>query len=140
MKANFMRHALLLVLLSVSSNALRADEASLPDQISTVLKPYVESHSLAGAVTLVAGKDKVLDVSAVGFSDIPAHEAIKTDALFWIASMSKPITATALMILVDEGKVSLDDPIENTFPSSSSFGWLSNRIKNISCSRSPRAW
>ena len=41
---------------------------------------------------------------------------MKTDALFWIASMSKPMTATALMMLVDEGKVKLDDPVEKYLP------------------------
>ncbi len=68
---------------------------------------------LAGAVALVASPEKVLSVDAVGYSDVGAKVAMKPDALFWIASMSKPITATALMILVDEGKVQIDDPAEN---------------------------
>jgi CubicO group peptidase (beta-lactamase class C family) len=71
---------------------------------------------LAGAVMLVATADKVLDVETVGFSDIRSHEPMKTDALFWIASQSKPMTATALMMLVDEGKVNLDDPVEKYLP------------------------
>lgn len=88
---------------------LRAAE---PDGVSAVLQPYVEAGNLAGAVTLVADKEKVLDLAAIGYSDVEAKTPIKTDAMFWIASMSKPITATALMLLVDEGKVKLDDPIE----------------------------
>ena len=80
------------------------------------LQPFVDSHTLAGAVTLAASKDKVLSLEAVGYADIAARESMKTDALFWIASMSKPMTATAMMMLVDEGKVSLDDPVEKYLP------------------------
>jgi CubicO group peptidase (beta-lactamase class C family) len=84
--------------------------------IAIQLKPFVDAHVLAGAVTLVASKDKVLDLSSVGFADVAARKAMAPDALFWIASMSKPITAAALMILVDEGKVKVDDPVEKYLP------------------------
>jgi len=87
-----------------------------PKGIAASLQPFVDSHTLAGAVTLVASKDKVLSLEAVGFADIAAGKPMPTDALFWIASMSKPMTAAALMMLVDEGKVSLDDPVEKYLP------------------------
>jgi CubicO group peptidase (beta-lactamase class C family) len=82
----------------------------------SVLQPFVDKHALAGAVTLVADKDKVLSLEAVGFADVAAKKPMSTDALFWIASQSKSITATALMMLVDEGKVKLDDPVEKYLP------------------------
>ncbi|HEY3789383.1 MAG TPA: serine hydrolase domain-containing protein, partial [Urbifossiella sp.] len=81
-----------------------------------VLEPFVADGKLAGAVVLVADKNKVLDLGAVGYANIENKEPMKTDATFWIASMSKPITATALMILVDEGLVKLDDPIAKYLP------------------------
>ena len=84
--------------------------------MAAVLQPFVDSHTLAGAVMLVADKNKVLDVEAVGYADIAAKKPMQTDCLFWIASQSKPITATALMMLVDEGKVKLDDPVEKYLP------------------------
>ena len=80
------------------------------------LQPFVDNHTLAGAVTLVADKDKVLSLDAVGYMDIAAKRPMRTDCLFWIASMSKPMTATGLMMLVDEGRVSLDDPVEKYLP------------------------
>ena len=89
---------------------------SVPIELAPALKPFVESHSLAGAVVLVANKDKVLDLEAVGYSDVASKTPMKTDAVFWIASQSKPITAAALMILVDEGKVKLDDPVAKYLP------------------------
>ena len=80
------------------------------------LQPFVDSHTLAGAVVLVADRDKVLDLEAVGYADVAAKTPMKTDDLFWIASMSKPMTAAAFMMLVDEGKVKLDDPVEKYLP------------------------
>jgi CubicO group peptidase (beta-lactamase class C family) len=76
----------------------------------------VASHTLAGAVTVVANVDRVLDTQTVGYADIGAGKTMTADAIFWIASQSKPITATALMMLVDEGKVALNDPVEKYLP------------------------
>ena len=84
--------------------------------ITAALQPFVDSHTLAGAVTLVADKDRILSVDTVGYADIAAGKPMAADALFWIASQSKPITATAFMMLVDEGKVKLDDPVEKYLP------------------------
>ncbi len=80
------------------------------------LQPFVDGSKLAGAVVLVADRDKVLTLEAVGFADLEARKPMRPDTLFWIASQSKPITATALMMLVDEGKVRLDDPVEKYLP------------------------
>jgi CubicO group peptidase (beta-lactamase class C family) len=55
-------------------------------------------------------------MEAVGFADIATKNRMKPDALFWIASQSKPMTAAGFMMLVDEGKVSLDDPVEKYLP------------------------
>jgi len=85
-------------------------------KIAPTLQPFVENQVLAGAVVLVASPDRVVDVEAVGWADIAAKKPMRTDSMFWIASQSKPITAAALMILVDEGKVSVDDAVEKYLP------------------------
>ncbi len=109
-----------LVALLVAAFCLAASPArtAAPPQgtIAQVLQPYVDSHLLAGAVTLVANKEKVLDVEAVGWADIAAKKPMRPDCLFWIASQSKPVTAAALMILVDAGEVNLNDPVEDYLP------------------------
>ena len=84
--------------------------------ITAALQPFVDRHALAGAVTLVADKDAILSLDTVGYADVAARRPMPADALFWIASQSKPITATALMMLVDEGKVAVDDPVEKYLP------------------------
>lgn len=90
--------------------------AEAPSTSSSLLKPFVDKHELAGAVALVADKNKVLSVEAVGFADIAAGKVMRQDNIFWIASQTKPMTAVAVMMLVDEGKISLDDPIEKYLP------------------------
>ena len=97
----------------VFTQSLSGAESS---SVAAALQPFVDGHSLAGAVALVASKDKVLSVETVGFADIAANKAMTADALFWIASQSKPMTATALMMVVDEGKVNVDDPVEKYLP------------------------
>lgn len=106
-----LRSALIAALLLAT---LHAAVAASP--IADALKPFVEKEELAGAVALVANKDKVLAVEAVGFADRSTKRPMKTDALFWIASQTKPITGTALMLLVDEGKLTLDDAVEKYLP------------------------
>jgi len=106
---------LVVLLLGVHASApvpAAADDAARGQGVAAVLQPFVDRHALAGAVTLVADRDKDLSLEAVGFADVAARKPLRTDALFWIASQSKPITAAALMMLVDEGKLSLDDPVK----------------------------
>ena len=84
--------------------------------ISSKLQPFVDQRLIAGAVVLVATKDRVLACEAVGYRDLSAKKVMTTDCLFEIASMSKPIAATAVMMLVDAGKISVDDPVEKYLP------------------------
>jgi CubicO group peptidase (beta-lactamase class C family) len=95
--------------------AASADQ-SQPDAIQAYLAPLVANQTLAGAVTLVANRDRILYLKATGFRDIEAKAPMATNDMFWIASTSKPMTATAMMMLVDEGKVNLDDPVEKYLP------------------------
>ena len=79
-----------------------------PARNFAALQPFVENHTIAGAVTLVANKDKVLCLSTVGYADLATKKPMRPDNLFWIASMTKPVTATAVLMLQDEGKLSVD--------------------------------
>jgi len=65
---------------------------------------------------LVADKNQVLTVQAAGWANVAAKKRMQKDSMFWIASQSKPITAAALMMLVDEGKVRLEDNVEKFLP------------------------
>src|SRR4030081_3898739 len=108
--------ALLVGVLLAALLPISAEEAQPPKRTSAAVKPVVDKQELAGAVMLVADKDKVLSLEAVGYADVKESRPMLVEMIFWIASMSKPITAAALMILVDEGKVKLDDPVEKYLP------------------------
>jgi CubicO group peptidase (beta-lactamase class C family) len=102
----------LAVALGVGQRPLQTAE---PD-VASSLKQYVDRGVLAGAVTLVSSPEKVVSLQSVGYSDVGAKTPMTTDAFFWIASMSKPMTAAAVMMLVDLGNVKLDDPVERYLP------------------------
>jgi CubicO group peptidase (beta-lactamase class C family) len=105
-----------LFLIGLAALGSQDPAAEAPKTPAAALQPFIDRHVLAGAVTLVASKDKILSQEAVGFLDVKAGTPMRPDALFWIASQSKPITATAVMMLVDEGKLQLDDPVEKYLP------------------------
>jgi CubicO group peptidase (beta-lactamase class C family) len=84
--------------------------------VAQAIQSAVDHQVLAGAVTLVSTRERVLDVGAVGYSDMAARRPMTADSLFWIASMTKPITAAAIMLLVDEGRLGLDDPVSKYLP------------------------
>ena len=111
-----LNEVLLTTLLALPLACLPGTAAESVKSLAAAVQPFVDSNTLAGAVMLVASKDKVLGLEAAGWADIVGRKPMKTDALFWIASQSKAMTATAFMMLVDEGKVSLDDPVEQYLP------------------------
>ena len=101
---------------SIRPSVAQTPPSASPKGVASSLQPFIDNHVLAGAVTLVASKEKILSLEAVGYADIDAQKPMRNDNVFWIASMTKPITATALMMLVDEGKVNVDDPVEKYLP------------------------
>lgn len=76
------------------------------------LQPLVDSGAISGAVLLVADREHIVHLSAVGRSSLETGESMRVDHIFAIASMTKPVTAVAVGLLVDEGKLSFDDPVE----------------------------
>lgn len=102
--------------MSAFSSAQNGVPSRHPDPIESYLQPLVNNHTLAGAVTLVATRDRVIYLQSAGYRDLENKSPMPPNAMFWIASTSKPMTATALMMLVDEGKVHLDDPVEKYLP------------------------
>lgn len=90
--------------------------ATRSTEVGRRLQPFVEQSVIAGAVALVARDGKTVSLEAVGYTDLAARRPMRTDSLFWIASMTKPITATAVLALQDDGKLSIDDPVEKHLP------------------------
>ena len=89
-----------------------------------LLSPYVQNSALAGAVVAIADREQIISLEAVGYADIANRIPMQTDSLFWIASMTKGMTGVAVMMLADEGLLSLDDPAEKYLPDFRN-AWLS---------------
>ncbi len=79
---------------------------------AAILQPYVDRNELAGAVALTANRHEITSLDCVGYADITSKQPMQPNTLCWIASTTKPFTGLALMMLVDEGKVCIDDPVE----------------------------
>jgi CubicO group peptidase (beta-lactamase class C family) len=80
------------------------------------LRQSIAAKEIAGAVTLVATPERILHLDATGDAVLNPAEPMRTDAIFWIASMSKPTLATLLLMLQDEGLLSVEDPVEKYLP------------------------
>ena len=85
-------------------------------EIRAAMNAEVSAGHAAGVVTLVMKDGKIAHHEAAGFADLENRVPMKKDAVFWIASMSKSITATTILTLVDEGKLSLDEPAAKWLP------------------------
>ncbi len=86
------------------------------DRITELARGYTEAGKLAGVLTMVARDGQVVHVSAVGQRGVEDPRPLTEDALFRIFSMTKPITAVAAMILYEEGKFQLGDPVSKFLP------------------------
>lgn len=102
---------------AASPNAAKAgiDEVKLRE-IPQRMQRFVATHEISGAVTLVARNGQVVALDAVGMSDLKTAKPLRPDDLFWIASMTKPMTATAILMLQDAGKLSVEDPVDKYLP------------------------
>lgn len=84
--------------------------------VRTSMEAFVQEGTLSGAVTLLYHNGRVVSQEAVGLQDIESNTPMTRESLFWIASMTKPVTALAVMMLQDEGKLSIDDPVAKHLP------------------------
>ena len=76
----------------------------------------VEKQEIPGVVAAVVNKDRVLYLKAFGKQDVGRGIPMSTDTVFRIASMTKPVTSAGIMMLYEEGKLRLDDPVGNYLP------------------------
>ena len=115
---------LLILLLCVTASDVlaqrRTNSAGLDAQrlsmIPVRLREFVEEGSMAGAVVLVAWRGRVVMLEALGYQDLEGRKPMRTDAIFDIRSVTKPITAIGIMMLVEDGKLALNDPVEKYLP------------------------
>ena len=111
-------------------SAVTAESPKLPG-VGAALQEQVDRHEIAGAVTMVVSKDPVLHLETTGLADVAAHKPMQADTVFWIASMTKPITATAVLMLQDEGKLDVHDPVAKYLPEFANLKTPSGQPANL---------
>jgi len=104
------------IVLAVSAGTARAQNSPGGTAIDTALRGGVERKDVPGVVALLTDRKRVLYQGAFGVADVATGRAVSADALFRIASMTKPITSVAAMQLVEQGRFGLDDPVEKYLP------------------------
>jgi CubicO group peptidase (beta-lactamase class C family) len=85
-------------------------------RITQLNQHYVDAKQLSGVVSVVGRRGRIAYFEAQGAMDLDAHAAMRRDAIFRIASMSKPVTGVAIMMLMEEGKLRLTDPVSRFIP------------------------
>jgi CubicO group peptidase (beta-lactamase class C family) len=107
-----------------------AGEPILPG-IGTAMQEMVAKNEIAGSVTVVVAKDQVLHIESIGLADVAAKRPMSPETLFWIASMTKPITGTAILMLQDEGKLNVADPVAKYLPEFADLKTPSGKPANL---------
>ncbi len=105
-----------LCLIIATAASLSAEDLPVVDSINAALQPFVDNHEISGAVTLVVDRNAVKHLGVIGLADLETGQPMQPETMFWIASMTKPISATAILMLQDEGLLSVDDPVSKYIP------------------------
>jgi len=107
------------VMLAADQLAVPAAAGMNPQKLAEIpvrMKGFVDAGTISGVVTILARHGKIVEFDAVGLRDIENNLPMQKDSLFRIASLTKPVTCAAVMQLVDEGRVSLIDPVDKYLP------------------------
>jgi CubicO group peptidase (beta-lactamase class C family) len=111
-----------------------ADAPKLPG-VGAAMQEAITKNEIAGTITIVVTKDKTVHLETTGFADVATKRPMTADTLFWIASMTKPVTATAILMLQDEGKLNVADPVAKYLPEFANLKTPSGKPANLTISQ-----
>jgi CubicO group peptidase (beta-lactamase class C family) len=109
---------------------LPSTDPKLPG-VGSAMQAMIATNEIAGAVTAVVTRDRILHLETTGFADVAAKRPMTSDALFWIASMTKPVTGVAILMLQDEGRLSVTDPVAKYLPEFANLKTPSGKPANL---------
>jgi len=121
-----LKKALVVVLLALPLGAASSVPSAKPEdvgvsserlqRITQMIQRRIAAGEMAGAVTIVARKGKIVHLDAQGVLDLESRKPVAKDSMFRVASMTKPVTGLAIMMMIEEGKVRLNDPVSRYIP------------------------
>ena len=122
-------------LISLFASSAIISSAAIPTPklpgVGAAMEDMVATNEIAGAVTVVLTKDKIVHLENTGFADVATKRAMTPDTLFWIASMTKPITGVAILMLQDDGKLNIADPVAKYIPEFANLKTPSGKPANL---------
>ena len=107
-----------------------AQHQTLPG-IGQAMEKMIASQEIAGAVTVVVTKDRIAHLETTGLADVASKRPMTPDTMFWIASMTKPVTGVAILMLQDEGKLKVTDPVAKYLPEFADLKTPSGKLANL---------
>ena len=107
--------------LTLSAQVVQPESVGLSSErlqrIDELVDRFIDSGQITGAVTLVARHGQIAHLEAQGVMDTESNRPVAPDTMFRVASMSKPVAGVAIVMLVEEGKIRLNDPVSRFLPS-----------------------
>lgn len=125
-----MKHFFLFASLTLAALSALADAPKLPG-VGETMQKLIQSNEIAGAVTVVVATGKTAHFETTGFADVASKRPMSADTLFWIASMTKPVTGVAVLMLQDEGKLNVSDPVAKYIPEFANLKTPSGQPANL---------
>jgi CubicO group peptidase (beta-lactamase class C family) len=119
------------VLCLFADTALFAKSNAASERIASRMQEMIQAKEIPGVVTLIANRDGVTHLKAVGKGGAAGAKPLRDDSIFWIASMTKPITGTAILMLQEEGKLSVDDLVAKYVPELAALKTPSGKPANL---------
>lgn len=111
-------------------NSVQAEPPKLPG-VGAAMQELIGKNEIAGAITVVVTKDKTIHLETTGFANVADKRPLAADHLFWVASMTKPVTGVALLLLQDEGKLNVADPVAKYLPEFTNLKTPSGKPANL---------
>jgi CubicO group peptidase (beta-lactamase class C family) len=121
---------LLMVALVVVGEAFCQTSSSASDEVAQYVKTEMARQHIPGIALLVSRNGEIVRAQGFGVSNVELQVPVKPETLFQSGSVGKQFTATAIMMLVEEGKISLDDPITKYFPDAPA-NWKPVTVRNL---------
>jgi CubicO group peptidase (beta-lactamase class C family) len=126
-----MKHVSFAAILATSLTFAAAGQSARLPGIATAMQEMIAKQEIAGAVTVVVGRHGLLHLETTGLADIATRRPMQPDTLFWIASMTKPVTGAAILMLQDEGKLNVSDQVSKYLPEFANLKTPSGKPANI---------
>ena len=127
--AMYPRHMVVAAFITIALNVAYADALTPP--IAARMQEMVHAGEVPGVVTLVATRKGVTHLHATGSANAAGTRPLRPDSLFWIASMTKPVTGTAILMLQEAGKLSVNDLVSKYIPELASLKTPSGQPANL---------